>query len=175
MFENDSDIATLLAVIETAADAIDTDGVIRLLCELTDARKAVARKAEAVDELLALNDRLIAAIDKERDDYTRVLAQREQEITDVRDMLDVMTDERAYWKRRANQLADRMAAEVQSLLVGDPLVFAAREYQNPANGDAARKINAIKELRRLTGLGLLQSKLAVEQVIKIIEMKEATD
>ena len=82
------DMAVLVAVIETAADAIDTEGVIRLLCELTDRRKEVAFLMERNVELLELSDRLVAAIDAERADYARILARREQEITDVRDMLD---------------------------------------------------------------------------------------
>lgn len=101
--ENDNDVAVLMAVIETAADAIDTEGVIHLLRELTDARKSVAKLAERNVELTldSVNRdrefaRLVAAIDAERE----ALASREQEITDVRNILDAMTDERDFWKKR---------------------------------------------------------------------------
>lgn len=175
--EHDNDVAMLMAVIETAADAIDTEGVIRLLCELTDARKSVAKLAERNVEL-ALDsanrdrefDRLVAAIDAERADYQRFRNMAGEEANAAREINAAAIEERDFWKKRANELADSMTADVQPLLVGDPLVATARVYR-----DSRNKITAINAMRSYTGLGLHEAKLAVEQIIKIMEMKEATE
>ena len=118
-------------------------------------------------------DRLIAAIDAERADYQRFRSLAGEEANAAREINAAATEERDFWKSRANELSDRMVAEVQPLLVGDPLVFAALAYRDAKGEPTSRKITAIKALRSYTGLGLREAKLAVEQVIKIVEMKEA--
>ena len=113
-------------------------------------------------------DRLIAAIDAERADYARILGGKEATIANRNEMIADLRQEHDFWKNRANELADNMKAQVMLLLVGDPLAATARVYR-----DSRNKITAIKALRSYTGLGLHEAKLAVEQVIKIVEMKEA--
>lgn len=148
-----SDAAVLAEVIVTAADMIDTDGVIRLLCDLTDARKAVGVLTEQ-------NARLINSLANAREFLC-------EETDRLNAKVDDLTVDRDYWKGRANELSDKVTADVQPLLVGDPLVAAARVYKDTRN-----KITAIKALREMTNLGLREAKLAVEQVIKIVDMKE---
>ena len=161
----------LVAAVETAAILLSSpESAVDMLFMLAEARQHIQELTARNAELLDNGNRLLAAIDAERESYQRVLANRDREIADVRSLLDIRENNPAYWKQRANELSDRVTADVQPLLVGDPLAATARVYL-----DSRNKITAIKALRSHTGLGLLEAKRAVEQVVKIVEMKEATD
>lgn len=156
------------AVLTTAAEALDTEAVVGLLVSLTEERER--------------NHRLAAKIDEERVSYNGMLAEYERRVVSLESAVEdsrrecyVANDNTDFWKSRSNELADRMKAEVQPLLVGDPLVMAARVYRDASGEPTSRKLTAIKALREVTSLGLRESKLAVEQVIKIMEMKEAAN
>jgi len=150
--ENDNDVSVLMAVIETAADAIDTEGVIRLLCELTDTRKAVAKLAERNVELLALSDRLAAAIDAERASYEQVLANRDAELSHV------------YADRDEIRAAINNGAGIPQMVDGNAITLAVVAYRRINS-----KIDMIKEFRKITGLGLRESKEICEQVIRAMD------
>ena len=173
----------LVAAVETAAILLSSpESTVDMLFMLAEARQHIQELTARNAELLDHSNRPL--IDAERESYQRALANldreiadvrslldiRENEIADMRSLLDIRENNLAYWKQRANELSDRVTADVQPLLVGDPLAATARVYL-----DSRNKITAIKALRSYTGLGLLEAKLAVEQVIRIVEMKEATD
>lgn len=170
---------------DTLVRLVGQDSALRILWENNHCLRALLADTEArvkdTEEQLnsterLLNkrnsemDRLIAAIDAERADYARILVNKEATITNRNEMIADLRQEHDFWKKRANELAGSMKADVQPLLVGDPLAATARVYR-----DSRNKITAIKALRSYTGLGLLEAKLAVEQIIKIMEMKEATE
>lgn len=159
----------LVAAVETAAILLSSpESTVDMLFMLAEARQHIQELTARNAELLDNSNRPL--IDAERESYQRALANRDREIADVRSLLDIREGDLAHWKQRASELSDRMTADVQPLLVGDPLAATARVYL-----DSRNKITAIKALRSYTGLGLLEAKLAVEQVIKIMEMKEAAE
>ena len=164
----------LVAAVETAAILLSSpESTVDMLFMLAEARQHIQELTARNAELEDSHDRLVAAIDAERADYQRFRSLAGEEANAAREINAAATEERDFWKSRANELSDRMVAEVQPLLVGDPLVFAALAYRDAKGEPTSRKITAIKALRSYTGLGLREAKLAVEQVIKIVEMKEA--
>jgi hypothetical protein len=162
--------AALAAALQVAGDEWKADASFKLaeqadlIAELQWELKSVRHIAAAAGEEVA---RMVDAIDAERADYRRSLARREQEITDVRNLLDEMTDR--HWKF-VNNCPPNESPTVAAMVSG-AILEAAEVYRDTGN-----KISAIKQFRVRTGLGLRESVLIVrDQIAAIVDWKEATD